>query len=210
MNNERDFGQEIDSLKEAMAALSEQMMALMKDKVPCLNHDLPNPKVGHVEKMVGMIPDPHLAAELDRLENLCGESGTSGRITYLGVYASGGRQSTWMRNSVNCDELLSLVENGTAGQVLKCIGSQEKLSILLAILKQPRTVAGLVSECGFGSTGQVYHHLKTLVAANIVAEDEQQRGQYIIVPHRVQGLVMLLAGICDLTDPQYTQGSFDE
>ncbi len=205
--SERDFAAEIDSLKAAMSALTEQMMTLMKDKVPCLNPDIPNPKVGHVEKMVGMIPYEHLAKELDRLENSCGADGSTGRITYLGVFASGGRQSTWMRNSVNCDDLLTLVENGTAGNVLKCIGSQEKLSILLALLRQPRTVAGLVSECGFSSTGQVYHHLKPLIAANIVTEDEN-RGQYIIVPHRVQGLVMLLSGICDLVDPQYSQGSF--
>ncbi len=209
MNEERDLAAELDELKSAMTTLSEQMMAVLQQTVPALNPDIPNPKVGHVEKMVGMIPYEHLATELDRLENSCGASGSTGRITYLGVYASGGRQSTWMRNDVSCDDLLALVENGTAASVLKCVGSQEKLGILLAILRQPRTVAQLVSECGFTSTGQVYHHLKPLIAANIVTEDEK-RGQYIIIPHRVQGLVMLLAGICDLTDPSYTKSSYAE
>ncbi len=211
---ERDYGAELDTLKQqiegiqaALNSLLPNLQAAAQQMLPDCAKGGPNPTVGHVEKMPGMIPDEHLSAELDKLENTCGTSGSSGRITYLGVFASGGRQSNWMRSSVNADDLLALIENRTAEKVLACIGSQEKLNILLAILRQPRTVAQLVSECGFTSTGQVYHHLKPLVAANILAEDDN-RGQYIIVPHRVQGLVMLLAGICDLVDPQYTQGSF--
>ena len=72
------------------------------------------------------------------------------------------------------------------------------------------TVAQLVEECGYNSTGQVYHHLKPLIAANLVAEDEHGdvKGRYIVVPHRVQGIIMLLAGISDMLDPQYTQGDW--
>ncbi len=209
MENERNLEKELDELKATVSGLSEQLMAFLQSNhllPPACDPEVENPKVGHVEKMVGMIPQEHLAKELDRLENACGESGTTGRITYLGVFASGGRQSTWMRNDVNTDNLLSLAENGTADKVLKCIGSQEKLNVLVALLRQPRTVQQLVDECGFSSTGQVYHHLKPLLAANVV--EESARGQYNVVPHRVQGLVMLLAGICDLTDPQHSQGNF--
>ena len=48
------------------------------------------------------------------------------------------------------------------------------------------TVAKLVEECGFNSTGQVYHHLKPLIAADLVIEDPQSenRGVYIIQPSR--------------------------
>jgi DNA gyrase subunit B len=67
----------------------------------------------------------------------------------------------------------------------------------------------LVSDCGYSSTGQVYHHLKPLLAADLVAEDEHRRGSYIIKPYRVQGLVMLLAGISDLVDSTYTQGQVE-
>ncbi len=164
MNIERDLAAELDELRSAVASLSAQMTAFFAQKAPAA----PNPKVGHVEKMPGMIPHEHLATEPDLLENTC-----------------------------------------VAAAVLKCIGSQEKLSILPAILRQPRTVAQLVGECCFTSAGQVYHHLKPLIAANIVAEDEKRR-QYIIVPHRVQGLVMLLAGICNLTDVSFSQGDFSD
>ncbi|HBI71688.1 MAG TPA: hypothetical protein DEG06_08805 [Lachnospiraceae bacterium] len=73
------------------------------------------------------------------------------------------------------------------------------------------TVAQLVEECGYNSTGQVYHHLKPLIAADLIAEDVENadRGVYVVQPHRVQGIIMLLAGISDMLDPQYTQGDWE-
>ena len=106
-------------------------------------------------------------------------------VTYLGVYSSGGRQSNWIRNAVPADELLSIIESGVASKVLACIGNANRLAILLEILRGPKTVASLVEKCDFGSTGQVYHHMKPLLAADIVVEDEKQKGVYVIQPHRV-------------------------
>lgn len=200
---ERNLAQEIDEMKQQLADLQAMLRKGMPDT------DEPHPTVGHVEKMPSMIPDPALSTVLDRLENACGESGSTGRIAYLGVYASGGRQSTWMRSDVNTDALLDLIENRMAEKVLACIGSNDRLNMLLAILRKPRTVAELVSDCGFSSAGQVYHHLKPLLTADLVAEDEQHRGAYVIQPHRVQGVIMLLAGIADLVDTAFTQGQFD-
>ena len=80
---------------------------------------------------------------------------------------------------------------------------------MLEILRGPKTVASLVEECDFGSTGQVYHHMKPLLAADIVVEDEKQKGVYVIQPHRVQGVIMLLAGISDMVDETYTQGTWE-
>lgn len=48
--------------------------------------------------------------------------------------------------------------------------------------------------------------MKPLLAADIIVEDKQQKGLYIVQPHRVQGIVMLLAGISDMVDETYTQG----
>lgn len=75
------------------------------------------------------------------------------------------------------------------------------------ILRSPKTVASLVEEHGFSSTGQVYHHMKPLLAADIITEDKQQKGVYIVQPHKVQGIIMLLAGISDLADETYTKGT---
>lgn len=208
---ERNFANEIDALQQQMAEMKQMMTQLLSASMPDLPlppcaADAPHPTVGHVEKMPGMHPDPAISTILDRLENSCGADGCTGRVAYMGVFASGGRQSTWVKNDLNTDSLLTLIENRTAEKVLSCIGSNDRLNMLLAILRKPRTVAELVSECGFSSTGQVYHHLRPLLTADLVTEDKAHRGSYIIQPHRVQGVIMLLAGVADLVDPSHTQG----
>ncbi|MBQ3638358.1 MAG: hypothetical protein II953_08350, partial [Clostridia bacterium] len=68
--------------------------------------------------------------------------------------------------------------------------------------------AQLVEKCGFGSTGQAYHHLKPLLAADLVRECSEhvsRKGFYEVSPHRVQGVVMILCGIADLTNGQYVR-----
>ena len=40
-------------------------------------------------------------------------------------------------------------------------------------------------------------------------EDEQQKGVYVIQPHKVQGIIMLLAGISDMVDETYTQRAWE-
>jgi DNA gyrase subunit B len=155
--------------------------------------------------MTNMHPDPAIMNILDRLENVCGEEGGTGRITYIGVFSSGGRQSTWIKNETNTDDLLRLIENRMAEIVLNCIGNSDRLNILLALLRKPMTVAALVEKCGYNSTGQVYHHLKPLLAADLVTEDKHSaKGTYIVKPHRVQGIIMLLAGIRDMLDIEFS------
>ncbi|MBH1941818.1 winged helix-turn-helix transcriptional regulator [Mobilitalea sibirica] len=196
----RDYGVEIDSLKDELSEIKQLLHAFTNPKVTSKE---PQKKTGRIHKMVNMHPNPAIMNILYNLENTCEQNEQSGAITYLGVYESGGRQSTWIRNEVNTDGLLSLIENKMAGKVLNCIGNSDRLNILLYILKKPMTVAQLVEECGYSSTGQVYHHLKPLIAADLIVEDvkNEGRGVYIAQPHRVQGVIMLLAGISDMIDP---------
>ena len=128
-------------------------------------------------------------------------------MTYLGVYNAGGRQSNWIRNAVSTDGLLAQIESGVAEKVLACIGNANRLALLMEILRGPKTVAQLVDTCGFGSTGQAYHHMKPLLAADLI--QEEGRGVYGCCPHTVQGIIMLLAGISDMVDETYTQGAWD-
>jgi len=156
-----------------------------------------------------MHPDKRLSEKMEELCTLTDKKGVTGMITYLGVYASGGSQSNWIRNEVCTDDLLALIENRTAEKVLNCIGSNDRLNILLALLKKPMTVAEIVSECGLNSTGQAYHHMKPLLAADLIIEDANSKGVYVVQPHKVQGIIMLLAGICDMVDETYSKGTWD-
>lgn len=211
---ERNYDQEIDALKEQMENLQRTVTPQLDELRNMVMQLLPNKpsteKLKRVEMMRGMHPDNRLSEMMEELCYGVEEKDVSGLVTYLGVFASGGRQSNWIRNSVPADELLSLIERGVASKVLACIGNANRLAILLEILRGPKTVAALVEKCGFGSTGQVYHHMKPLLAADIVVEDGNQKGAYIIQPHRVQGIIMLLIGISDMVDETYTQGSWGE
>ena len=210
---ERNYDKEIDDLREQMDRLqnmvSPQLDELRDMMMELLPHKPSAEKLERVYAMHGMHPDGHLSELMEELCYKTEEKERSGFVTYLGVYNSGGRQSNWIRNSVPADELLSLIESGLASKVLACIGNSNRLAILLEILRGPKTVASLVENCGFGSTGQVYHHMKPLLAADIVAGDEQQKGVYVIRPHKVQGIIMLLAGISDMVDETYTQGTWE-
>ena len=202
----RDYGKEIDGIYEQ---LDEIKKLLMKPSKPSQTKESLVVLEG-IDYMRKLETDPHLT---DMLEKLCAKAnkqGNTGFITYLGVFASGGQQSNWISSQVDTDMLLKLIESNAAAKVLACIGNNDRLNMLLALLCTPRTAAQLVEECGYNTTGQVYHHLKPLLAADLVKEDEHVRGSYVIQPHRVQGVIMLLAGISDMLDTRYTQGDWEQ
>lgn len=203
---ERNYGAEIDSLKIEVAEIKNLLQAFIQNtnKVDTIE------PLKNIRSMKNMHPDERLSEKMDELCALTDERNVTGLITYLGVYASGNRQSNWIRNEVNTDDLLKLVENNIATKVLNCLGNRDRLNILLAILKKPMSVAELVSECGLNSTGQAYHHMKPLLAADLIVEDNNNKGIYVVQPHKVQGIIMLLAGICDMVDETFTKGSWEE
>ena len=200
----RDFGKEIDSIKNQIDALQKMMESAFETKKADKNE---HETVGHVQKMKDMHPNAHVSACLDEIENTAGVNGQTGAITYLGVFSSSGRQSTWAKHCVNTDDLLDLVTNNVAGKVLSCLGNSDRLNILLALLKKPMSVADLVTECHLNSTGQAYHHMKPLLAADLIVEDT--KGIYVVQPYKVQGIIMLLAGISDMYDETYAKSNWE-
>ncbi len=211
---ERDLAKEIDELKKELSEIKKLIKAPeTAPETPPLNCDSDNVQmVGHVQKMPEMHNDSNIMAILNQLEDTCGMNKQTGAITYLGVFASGGRQSNWIRNNINTDTLLDLITNKTAEKVLSCIGNNDRLNILLAILKKPMTVAEIVEECRLNSSGQAYHHMKPLLAADLIKEDDFNfsKGTYVVQPHKVQGIIMLLAGIYDMADETYSKGTWEE
>lgn len=221
---ERDYGVEIDGLQKEITEIKELLQEFLrgnantagrKEATPAKkqkaaeSEDLPIR--GKIEVMSNMHPSPELSQQMEELCEYANEKEYTGIIDYMGVFACGGRQSNWIRHHVNTDGLLTLIENHTAEKVLNCIGNSDRLNILLAILKKPRTVAELVEVCGLNSTGQVYHHIKPLLAADLITDKEGLgKGVYIVQPHRVQGIIMLLAGICDMVDESFTKGDWEQ
>lgn len=205
---ERDFGKELDYLKAEVSEIKQMIQGIIGQ-----DEKMPADKTLKNIRHVGNIhPDKRLNEKMEEMCIQVDEKGITGMITYLGVFASGGRQANWIRNEVDTDRLLKLVENHTSEKVLNCLGNSDRVNILLAVLKKPMSVAEIVSECGLNSTGQAYHHMKPLLAADLIVEDpnNSSKGVYIVQPHRVSGIIMLLAGICDMVDETYTRGSWEE
>lgn len=196
------WGKDLEVMQEEIDTLKEQVSRLMKKEEE-------KPQVAeNICKTSPQQKNPHVRALLGQLETSCGEGGG---ITYMGFFSSSGRQSVWTREGVEAEALLALGESSLTEKVLSCIGSQERLQLLLALLRRPMTVAQLVEQCGYHSTGQVYHHLRPLLAADLVTEaSDEGRGCYMVQPHRVQGILMLMAGVSDLVDVTYTQGTWDK
>lgn len=191
---DRDFGAELDEIKAELKKLKEfYMRSSSKAEEGRKNWK-------RVEPIRNMHPDSRLSGMMTEMCTHAEESGASGLVTYMGVFSSGGRQANWIKNEVNADDLLRAVEDRTPERVLACVGSNERLNILIALLKKPMTVAEIVKKCGFGSTGQAYHHMKPLLAAGIIAEGEEGAGKgvYVVRFDKVRGIIMLLAGICEL------------
>ena len=205
-----DYSKEIENLKKEMNDLKALFLQFSGQSTPNASNEEAVP-LKNVHPMKHMSPDARLSDIMDSLCRLTDQEERTGSVTYLGVFTSGGRQSNWIRNTINTDDLLSLVENKSAAAVLQCIGNNDRLMLLLALLRSPMTVASMVNQCGFNTTGQVYHHLRPLIAADLVFEVEQaDRGVYAVKPHRVQGIIMLLAGISDLVDTKFSQGNWSE
>ena len=201
---ENDYGMEIEKLKKEMNDLKSLLLHFTDNSasnVP-IKEDVP---LKHVQPIKNMHPNPKLNDIMESLGRLTDRENRTGSVTYLGVFTSGGRQSNWIQHAINTDDLLSLIENKSAAATLQGIGNTDRLTLLLALLRAPMTVAAMVEKCGFNTTGQVYHHLKPLIAADLVFEVEQsERGVYAVKPHRVQGIIMLLAGISDLIDTRFS------
>ncbi|MCL2406156.1 MAG: ArsR family transcriptional regulator [Defluviitaleaceae bacterium] len=204
---DRNYSNEIDEINVQLGEIKTMLAQLTKQPHtkartrPLKNIELP---------VWNEDTDKRLVELQEELCQMTDEKGSTGYVTYVGVYSSSNRQSNWI-SKTNIDKLLELIQSNIAAKVLACIGNNDRLNMLLALLRSPMTVAQLVEECGYNTTGQVYHHLKPLLAADLVKEDEQHgRGSYVMQPHRVQGVIMLLVGISDMLDTEFSQGSWDE
>ena len=89
---------ELEALRKEVDSLKADIEELKRFLIPSCQEQSDAPDmVGHVEKMHNMHSDPSLMTIMDRLKNKCGESGSSGCISYVGVFASGGRQYEYRR-----------------------------------------------------------------------------------------------------------------
>ncbi len=76
---------------------------------------------------------------------------------------------------------------------LAALGHPVRLRLLHRILSGARTTAELADDEELGTTGQLYHHLRHLVAAGWLRS--AARGRYAVPPERVVPLLVILSGV---------------
>ncbi|MGF0313592.1 ArsR/SmtB family transcription factor [Rhodococcus sp. IEGM1428] len=81
-------------------------------------------------------------------------------------------------------------------EVLAALGHPVRLQIVRMLLRGPANAADLHAAVGVGSSGQIYHHLKTLSSANIV--EQHGRGDYRIAAKRAVPLLVSMLAAADI------------
>ncbi|QGR00317.1 ArsR family transcriptional regulator [Paenibacillus psychroresistens] len=120
-----------------------------------------------------------------------------GTIFYSGQYR-GTNGFRWDPQQRNVSQLLGL-DSDKAAKVLAALGNKQRLDILTAVLQKPLTGPEIVEQLNMGTTGQLYHHTKALLGADLLVQ-EDRGGKYSIPSHRSLPFLLLLAASSDLLD----------
>ncbi|TNY37353.1 helix-turn-helix domain-containing protein [Thermomonospora catenispora] len=113
-----------------------------------------------------------------------------GRVLFAGsVTLPGGERCEWQQE-FTAEHLLERDWSENAAAVA-ALGHPIRLLLLREILHGARSVAELGAHERLGTSGQLYHHLRQLVAAGWLRTTA--RGHYAVPPERVVPLLVILA-----------------
>lgn len=177
MTTSRDYGAELDSLTTQMNELIQLVSGLASTSSSSLKQ----------VKMDGLKKDSETGYAKDEL----------GAIFYSGQYY-GENRFRWDPQQRSVTQLLNL-DSDKAAKILAALGNKQRLDILTAVLREPLTGSELVERLNMGTTGQLYHHTKALLGADLLVQEERG-GKYFIPPHRSLPFLLLLAAGSDLLD----------
>lgn len=165
---------------------------------------------------VGVNPDAPLADRLAALERrVAALEGTAaavergpgeidpGTVGYSGeVHLQG--DVTWTI-TLDAKTALDLDDNPRLA-VLAALGHPARAGIVRALLAAgPSTTTALQEAAGLASTGQLYHHLRSLTHCGLVEQDG--RGSYRVAPRTVVPALVLLAAAADVAGQLRAQPS---
>ena len=116
---------------------------------------------------------------------------SSGAVLYTGtVDLPTGEHYDWQYGT-HLDDLLAADWAEWAG-TLGALGHPVRLLLLRRVLAGTRKAAELAADQSLGTTGQLYHHLRQLVAAGWL--HSATRGHYAVPGERVVPLLIILSG----------------
>ncbi|UYP19526.1 helix-turn-helix domain-containing protein [Rhodococcus sp. Z13] len=117
----------------------------------------------------------------------------AGSVGYGGTVALDGT----VRWNIEYDAQAALALDATAvAAVLDALGNPTRLGIVRTLLRGPATATELQEAAGLASSGRLYHHLRTLSAAQVV--EQESRNRYRIAPEKVMPLLVLTVAAADV------------
>jgi hypothetical protein len=123
-------------------------------------------------------------------ERLAGSEG--GEVVFAGAVETAAGATSWQYGHPT-EALLDLDEGAavTAAARLSALGHPVRLRLLLAVLRGHTSPAALAELDGMGTTGQVYHHVRTLTATGWLRS--AGRGQIHVPGERIVPLLVAVA-----------------
>lgn len=124
------------------------------------------------------------------LEALRARTGDAGAVLFTGsVRLPTGERAEWQQGA-DTDGLLE-TDWAPHADVLTALGHPVRLMLLREVLRGVRTAGELGSVEGLGTSGQVYHHLRQLVATGWLRS--AGRGRFEVPATRVVPLLVVIA-----------------
>jgi DNA-binding transcriptional ArsR family regulator len=117
-----------------------------------------------------------------------------GRVVYSGKGPWKGRSVVWQMERP-WDEVTGQDPAAVAG-VLSALGNPVRVRILTTLVQGPASTGDLGERVAEGTSGQLFHHLKELLACGVV--HQPQRGTYALRPQHVLPLLAVLSAAMDL------------
>lgn len=174
----RDLVYEMDVLKNQMTELQQLVyQALMERK--------PGSASNQHRQEIATTPTIYEAASED------------GSVFYSGQVHLNGQNIRWEPQERRMDQLLDM-NTEKAAKILAALGNKQRLDILKTVMAEPLSGAELVERLNMGTTGQLYHHLKALLGADLLVQEPG--GRYALPKHRSLPFLLLLSAAGDLLD----------
>jgi hypothetical protein len=136
-------------------------------------------------------PDPEVFWALAGLRTRA-PAAEGGAVLFAGVVRTpDGATWEWQEAHPAADLLDRSWED--AGAALEALASPVRMLLLREVLHGRNTAAELAELAEFGTSGQVYHHLRRLVAAGWLRS--AARGRYVVPPERIVPLLTAIAAV---------------
>ena len=171
--------------KQTKEAL-KQMQAEMKQLQTLLAETRSDPKPE-------LKPEPKADAKLDAKIETKAESKPDGGVIYsIHRPAAGGADTAFKTGTITVPA--AQIEKATdeaAALLGYALSSPQKVGLLRALLGHPSESAAALGDAAQLSTGSLYHHLRDLMHAGLIAQEGRNR--YGITPRGQRVLLLLLA-----------------